>query len=119
MKNTADESRQEPSQQAHASDEEQDEMLPEYDFSDGIRGKHGDAFRYGYMTVVHHPDGRTTETFHFSLPQGVILLDSDLWAYFPDSATVNDFLHLFVKQLDLLGEHKPSLPQPQREERTG
>ncbi|MEB3311470.1 MAG: hypothetical protein VKJ02_14685 [Snowella sp.] len=40
-----------------------DEMLPEYDFSQlgqPVRGKHAQAMRQGYSVIVHHPDGTTT-----------------------------------------------------------
>jgi hypothetical protein len=40
-----------------------DEMLPEYDFSQlgqPIRGKHAKAMRQGYSITIHHPDGTTT-----------------------------------------------------------
>jgi hypothetical protein len=39
-----------------------DEMLPEYDFSQlgqPIRGKHAKAMRQGYSVTIHHPDGTT------------------------------------------------------------
>jgi len=65
-----------------------DEMLPEYDLSGGVRGKHHQAFRRGYRVVVHKADG-TTEERDFALPEGVVVLDPDLRAYFPDSGAVN------------------------------
>ena len=39
-----------------------EEMLPEYDFSGGVRGKHAAALQSGYAIVIHHRDGTTTET---------------------------------------------------------
>ena len=39
-----------------------DEMLPEYDFSQlgqPVRGKHAKAMRQGYSVTIHHPDGTT------------------------------------------------------------
>ena len=65
-----------------------DEMLPEYDFSDGVRGKHHQAYRRGYQVVVRKTDG-TTEVRDFALPEGVVVLDPDVRAYFPDSEAVN------------------------------
>lgn len=38
-----------------------DEMLPEYDFSGGIRGKHFGAYRRGYTITIYKADG-TIET---------------------------------------------------------
>ena len=40
-----------------------DEMLPEYDFSQleqPVRGKHAKAMRQGYSVTIHHPDGTST-----------------------------------------------------------
>ena len=119
MNNTTDEPSQDKPIQGQVQDEEHDEMLPEYDLSAAFRSKYPEAMRHGYTTTVHHPDGTATQTFHLPLPEGAIMLDPDLWAYFPDSATVNQVLHLLVKQYRLLEERKPSLPEPQREERTG
>jgi hypothetical protein len=47
------------------------EMLPEYDFSSGVRGKYAAQYRLG---------------------TNVILLDPELTAAFPDSKSVNDTL---------------------------
>ena len=53
-----------------------DEMRPEYDFSEGVRGKHHQAYRAG---------------------TNVVFLEADLAAVFPDSASVNQALRLLVK----------------------
>ena len=53
-----------------------DEMRPEYDFSEGVRGKHHLAYRAG---------------------TNVVFLEADLAAVFPDSASVNQALRLLVK----------------------
>jgi len=53
-----------------------DEMRPEYDFSEGARGKHHQAYRAG---------------------TNVVFLEADLAAVFPDSASVNQALRLLVK----------------------
>ncbi len=65
-----------------------DDMLPEYDFSKGVRGKHHRAFHKGYTVTVHKTDG-TTEVRDLALPEGVVTLDPDVQAYFPDSEAVN------------------------------
>ena len=65
-----------------------DEMLPEYDFSGGVRGKHYQAYRRGYQVIIHKTDG-TTEVRDFALPEGAIILDPDVRSYFPDSEAVN------------------------------
>jgi hypothetical protein len=51
------------------------EMLPEYDFSDGVRGKYLERYRQ--------------ET-------NVVLLEPDVAAAFPDSASVNQALRVLV-----------------------
>lgn len=53
-----------------------DEMRTEYDFSEGVRGKHHQAYRAG---------------------TNVVFLEADLAAVFPDSASVNHALRLLVK----------------------
>jgi hypothetical protein len=65
-----------------------DEMLPEYDFSGGVRGKHYQAYRRGYQVIIHKTDG-TTEVRDFALLEGTVVLDPDVRAYFPDSEAVN------------------------------
>jgi hypothetical protein len=52
------------------------DMLDEYDFSDGVRGKYYEQYRTG---------------------TNVVLLDPDVAAVFPDSASVNEALRLLVK----------------------
>lgn len=42
-------------------DSQEDEMREEYDFSDGVRGKHYEAYRRGHTILVHKTDG-TSET---------------------------------------------------------
>ena len=66
----------------------EDEMLPEYDFSGGVRGKHYRALRPGYKVVIHKKDG-TSEERDFALPEGAVVLDPDIRVYFPDSDAVN------------------------------
>lgn len=53
-----------------------DEMRPEYDFSQGVRGKHFKAYQAG---------------------TNVVFLEPDIAAAFPDSASVNQALRLLVR----------------------
>jgi hypothetical protein len=53
-----------------------DEMRPEYDFSHGVRGRHHKAHQAG---------------------TNVVFLDPDIAAAFPDSASVNQALHLLMR----------------------
>jgi hypothetical protein len=57
-----------------------DDMMPEYDFSDGVRGKHHDAYRKG---------------------TNLVLLEPDVAEVFKDSESVNHALRLL---LDLAGK---------------
>lgn len=62
-------------------------MRDEYDFSGGVRGKHYQAMRQGYTTIVHKSDGSTVVT-----ETRPIYLDEDVREYFPDSQAVNEAL---------------------------
>lgn len=62
------------SPQIHQDDN--DEMRPEYDFSQAVRGKHYQAYRDG---------------------TNVVFLEPDIAAVFPDSASVNHALRLLVR----------------------
>ena len=57
-------------------DPKTDDMLPEYDFSQGVRGKHYEAYRAG---------------------TNIVLLDPDIARAFPDSASVNRTLRLLLR----------------------
>jgi len=63
-------------QTAKRKTRQKEDMLPEYDFSKGIRGKY--ARRYAKGT-------------------NVIVLAPDLIKFFPDSESVNEALHTLVK----------------------
>ena len=76
---------------AKLHDDDPDEMLPEYNFSGGVRGKHYRAFQRGYKVIIHKTDG-TTEEHDYTLPEGAVMLDPDVRAYFSDSETVNTVL---------------------------
>jgi hypothetical protein len=70
------------------SDDNTNEMREEYDFSQGVRGKHCDAYRAGHVVRVRMSDG-SVEQRHFTLQDGAVMLDPDLKARFPDSESVN------------------------------
>ena len=63
--------------------EEDDDILPEYDFTQGVRGKHHEAYKAG---------------------TNVIFLEPDLAEVFRDSASVNRVLRLL---LNLAKENLP------------
>ena len=53
-----------------------DEMRPEYDFSEGVRGKYYEAYTQS---------------------SNVVILDPDVAEVFPDSASVNEALRMLAK----------------------
>ena len=74
-----------------------DDMLPEYDFSGvkGVRGKYYKRLQQGYTIKIHKADGSTVVK---EIPPrvGTITLEPDLRRYFPDSETVNQTLRSLV-----------------------
>jgi len=77
---------------------QQDEMLPEYDFTNmtgGIRGKYHKAYREGHTVEIHQTDG-TTSVQYFQLADGAVMLEPDVRQYFPDSETVNNALRALI-----------------------
>lgn len=66
-----------------------DEMRAEYDFrgKKGVRGKHFEAMKNGYTTIIHKSDGSTVVK-----QTRPIFLDEDVQAYFRDSESVNKAL---------------------------
>ena len=81
--------------------EENEDMQPEYDFSDGVRGKHYQAYRQGHTVKVHQADGNVLIQ-HFTLEEGAVFIEPDVRKYFPDSEAVNKALRgliaLFPKE---------------------
>lgn len=72
-----------------------DEMLPEYDFTGGVRGKHYQAYRQGHTVTIHQTDG-TDIVQYFTLEDGAIMLDRDVREYFRDAETVNRALRTLI-----------------------
>ncbi len=70
---------------------EYNDMLPEYDFSGGVRGKHYQAYREGHTVKIHQSDGTVTVQY-FILEEGAVMLEPDVREYFPDSEAVNKAL---------------------------
>ncbi len=77
---------------------ENDDMLSEYDFSQGVRGKHYEAVREGYTVKINQTDG-TTLVQHFKLEEGTVVLEPDVRKYFPDSEAVNTALRCLIPLL--------------------
>lgn len=75
---------------------DEDDILPEYDFSQGVRGKHFREYQQGYTVTITHPDG--TQTVDRVAPDpAVVILDPDVQRYFPDSASVNHALRTLLE----------------------
>jgi hypothetical protein len=72
-----------------------DAMLPEYDFSNGTRGKHAQAYQRGHKVKIHKSDG-TTVVQHFKLEEGAVVLAPDVREYFSDSDSVNQALRALI-----------------------
>lgn len=64
-----------------------DEMLNEYDFSNGVRGKYAKAYKEGV---------------------NVIKLDKDISKFFPDAKSVNEALRTLIKLVKEDGHIKAS-----------
>ncbi len=71
------------------------DMRDEYDFSDGVRGKHYKAFRKGHTVIVHKDDGSTSVQY-FTHEDGSVMLDPDVKEHFPDSESVNKALRSLI-----------------------
>ena len=71
------------------------EMLPEYDFSGGTRGKHARQYERGHSVKVDKTDG-TTLVQHFKLEEGAVVLAPDVREYFSDSDAVNQALRTLI-----------------------
>lgn len=67
----------------------------EYDFSQGVRGKHYRPYREGHAVRIRKADGRVEERY-FTLADGAVMLDPDLRPQFPDSESVNRALRTLV-----------------------
>ena len=71
-------------------------MLPEYDFSNGIRGKHYQQYKQGHTVNIYYEDG-TKITKKFEPENDVIIRDPDVKKYFPNSEAVNSTLRSLIK----------------------
>lgn len=65
---------------------EEDNLLPEYDFSQGVRGKHHQAYQQGHAVTISHPDGRTT-TQEFPSSRTIAKLTAENQITLPQSIT--------------------------------
>lgn len=89
------------------ANENDEEMMPERDFSGGIRGKHYRSYRDGHTVRIQREDG-TIDVQHFTLTEGAVMLDPDVRQFFPDSESVNHALRTLI-QLVSRQTQQPSL----------
>ncbi|HLO16625.1 MAG TPA: hypothetical protein VK206_17460 [Anaerolineales bacterium] len=71
------------------------EMRAEYDFSNGTRGKHADAYQQEHTVTIHKKDS-TTIVQNFKLEEGAVILEPDVREYFPDAESVNNALRTLI-----------------------
>lgn len=79
------------------SDERDESMRSEYDFSEGVRGRHVKAYRAGHTVEITTQDG-SIETRRFTEEDGSVMLDPDVKRHFPDSDSVNKALRSLIKE---------------------
>lgn len=72
------------------------DMLPEYDFSGGVRGKHYKAYRRGHTVKIHQADG-TVSIHYFKPEEGAVMLEPDVQEYFSDAEAVNKALRALIE----------------------
>ena len=77
-------------------EDEHEAMLPEYDFTGGVRGKHYQAYDAGHSIRIHRTDG-TIEEQHVAPRSGMVELAPDVRVYFPDSESVNRALRGLIR----------------------
>lgn len=83
-----------------------DDMRAEYNFTDGVRGKHCRAMQAGYTITIHKGDG-TTVVKDILPKKGAVVLEPDIIAYFPDSKSVNRALRCLIPLLPKKHRTKP------------
>jgi len=71
------------------------EMLPEYDFRGGVRGKHYKALQQGYTIEIRAADG-TISRQEIKRGESSIILESDVREYFPTSEALHTALCYFI-----------------------
>ena len=64
-------------------------MISEYDFSNGVRGKHAKLYKKGHSVNIHKKDS-SIEEHYFTLQDGAVMLDEDVRKVYHDSESVNN-----------------------------
>lgn len=89
---------------------EENDMLPEYDFSKGVRGKHYKVNRQGHPVKINKAD-ETFSVQYFQPEEGAIMLEPGVQQYFPDAKTVNEALRALIKLIPKRSKSKRKLVQ--------
>jgi len=72
-----------------------DDMRSEYDFTGGVRGKHHKVLREeGYIVRIYNNDGTVTE--RRVAGERMVILEPDVYEYFPNSQAVNLALRTLI-----------------------
>ena len=66
------------------------EMLPEYNFRGGVRGKHHKTLQEGYTIEIHSLDKNKVQ--QIKPGESAIILESDVREYFPTSVVVSNMV---------------------------
>ena len=83
-----------------------DEMRAEYDFSSGERGKYAAKLKeHGYTIRTYRSDGTYTE--RTVLGEKMVVLEPDVWEFFPDSEAVNKALREIIS---VMPQERPARP---------
>jgi hypothetical protein len=77
---------------------EEKEMRSEYDFTTSVRGKHYKKMQAGFLMTIHKSDG-TTVVKEVKPQKGMVFLEPDIEAWFPDSESVNKALRCLLPLL--------------------
>ena len=80
---------------AKLSPPETEDMLPEYDFRGGVRGRHYKAYRRGHTVRIRKADG-SVAVQHFTPEEGGVILEPDVREYFPDSESGNNAVRSLI-----------------------
>ncbi len=81
------------------------EMLPEYDFSGGTRGKHAREYQRGHTVKINKTDG-TTVIQQFKLEDGAVV-SADVREYFSDADSVNQALGTLIDLIPQIARWLP------------
>jgi hypothetical protein len=73
-----------------------DDILPEYDFTHGVKGNHYQKYQQRHNVTINYEDGKKI-TRMIKPEDNIIILDPDVKKYFPDSESVNSTLRSLIK----------------------